>query len=124
MDSETEMVVYVVDDDDAVRDSLRILLESHGLTVEDFGSAPDFARGYRQRAHECLLLDHNLPGINGLDFLASPDGAVLRLPVILMTGGFDRAIRERAEAAGVSAFLQKPIASSALLAAIRQASAR
>ncbi len=116
------MVVYVVDDDDAVRDSLRILLESHGLAVEDFGTAPDFAQHYRHRPLECLLLDHNLPGINGLDFLASPAAASFRLPVILMTGAFDRSIRERAKAAGVAAFLQKPIASEALLAAIKEAS--
>jgi two-component system response regulator FixJ len=122
MGSDTKMVVYVVDDDDAVRDSLRILLESHGLTVEDFGTAPDFAQHYRHHARECLLLDHNLPGINGLDFLASPAGAGLHLPVILMTGAFDRTIRERAKAAGVAAFLQKPIASDALLAAIKEAS--
>lgn len=116
------MVVYVVDDDDAVRDSLRILLESHGLTVEDFGTAPDFAQHYRHHARECLLLDHNLPGISGLDFLASPAAAGLHLPVILMTGAFDRSIRERAKTAGISAFLQKPIASDTLLAAIQQAS--
>lgn len=123
MESDTNMVVYIVDDDDAVRDSLRILLESHGLTVEDFGTAPDFASHYRHHARECLLLDHNLPGINGLDFLASPAGADIHLPVILMTGAFDKTIRERAKAAGVAAFLQKPIASDALLAAINQASA-
>jgi FixJ family two-component response regulator len=113
--------IFIVDDDDAVRDSLRLLLESYGMSVEDFGSAADFERHYRPGVCECLLLDHHLPGMTGLDFLSAVAGASWRLPVILMTGRGDSAIRDRANRLGVSAYLEKPIGDGVLMAAIRSA---
>lgn len=113
--------VFIVDDDEAVRDSLKLLLESYGMEVEEFGSTADFARQYRRHADACLILDQHLPGSTGLDFLSSREGAGLGLPVILLTGRADSALRARAAQLGVSAFLEKPVADDTLLAAIRNA---
>jgi len=113
--------IFIVDDDDAVRDSLKLLLESYGMTVEDFGSAAQFKNRYRSGICECLILDQHLPGVTGLDFLSSLGAPLPHLPVILMTGRGDRAIRDRAARLGVSAYLEKPIADGRLMAAIRHA---
>ena len=113
--------IFIVDDDEAVRDSLKLLLESYGLVVADFGSTAEFARHYRPGARQCLVLDQHLPGSTGLDFLASPAGAALELPVILVTGRGDKALRARAEALGVVRYLEKPVNDDVLLNAIRAA---
>ncbi|MDE1902282.1 MAG: response regulator [Alphaproteobacteria bacterium] len=114
-------MIYLVDDDDAVRDSLTFLLESHGFDVSAFASTAEFTRAYRARANACLILDHHLPGTSGLEFLASPKGAALHMPVILITGGADPTISARAHALGVAAFLEKPVGEAPLLAAIENA---
>jgi len=113
--------IFVVDDDEAVRDSLKLLLESYGMAVEAYRSTAEFARQYRPRACQCLLLDLHLPGTTGLDFLASSDGARLRLPVVLLSGRAEAAMRARAAALGVSAFLEMPVSANVLMAAIEQA---
>lgn len=115
------MKIYVVDDDDAVRDSLKLLLESHGCEVEDYGSTREFFQAYRPQEAQCLVLDHHLPGETGLEFLESIDGASLRIPVILVSGGGDRALKERALKAGVFAYFDKPLDNSRLLSAILKA---
>lgn len=101
--------IFIVDDDEAVRDSLKLLLESHGCRVEDFGSTHDFFCAFRPAARQCLILDHHLPDQTGLAFLESDDGAKLHLPVILVTGGGDRELRERAARAGAAAYFDKPL---------------
>jgi len=111
-------MIYVVDDDDAVRDSLRILLESHGMSVSDFGSTGDFVAGYKPHPRACLILDLHLPVVGGLDFLASPAGQALDIPVILITGRGDEQTRARATELGAAAFLEKPIEDGALVEVI------
>lgn len=113
--------IFIVDDDEAVRDSLKMLLQSYGIEVEDYASARDFLRNYRPTARECLILDQHLPGASGLDFLASPEGAALDLPVIMVTGRGDTSIRDRAYRLGAAAYFEKPVATDALLAAIAEA---
>jgi len=100
--------IFVVDDDEAVRDAIKALLEMHGLDVEDFGSTAEFMRGYAKPAHGCLILDQHLLQRSGLDFLASADGRKLGIPVILITGQGDENIKRRAEQAG-AAYLEKPL---------------
>ena len=119
-----DVTVYVVDDDDAVRDSLKLLLESYGIAVHAFGSTDEFLRGYRPNSHACLVLDQHLPGTTGLDFLHSSEGAQLELPVILVTGRGDATLRARALGVGVVAYLEKPVDDGALIVAIEGALAR
>lgn len=116
-----ETVIFIVDDDDAVRDSLKLLLESYDCHVEDYSSTRDFLRAYRPRERQCLVLDHHLPDETGLDFLELIDGRSLRIPVILVSGGGDRALKERALNAGVAGYFDKPLDNSILLPAILKA---
>jgi len=110
--------VFIVDDDEAVRDALKVLLESYGIAVEDFPSAAEFVRHYQLAAGQCLVLDQHLPQTTGLDFLGSSQGAALHVPVILLTGRGDRSIRNRAHELGVAAYLEKPVRDDILLATI------
>jgi two-component system, LuxR family, response regulator FixJ len=107
--------VFVVDDDEAVRDSIKILLEVYGFDVEDFASTEEFAENYRRPLRGCLILDQHLPLTTGLDFLKSAAGRTLDIPVILITGQGDPRIEQRAHEAGVTEYLQKPIAQKLLL---------
>jgi two-component system response regulator FixJ len=118
MSSLPETKIFLVDDDEAVRDSLKLLLELHGLDVEDYGSTGEFADGYHRPARGCLVLDQHLPVMSGLDFLASPAGRALGIPVILVTGRGDEAIKTRAEQLGVAAYFDKPVAEDRLIATI------
>ena len=119
--SAEDSIVFVIDDDDAVRDSLQLLLESHGMKVAAFASTTDFVRDYRPNNRECLILDQNLQDTTGLAFLASPAWQTIRIPVILVTGRGDGRLRDRALAAGAVAYLDKPLDEATLVAAIGQA---
>ena len=114
-------MIFIVDDDDAVRDSLRALLEAHGMTVEDFESTADFAATDRQHPRACLILDLHLPVMGGLDYLASFGNEGPGLPVIMVTGRSDDASRARAFELGAVAFLEKPVDDRELLSAIDRA---
>jgi FixJ family two-component response regulator len=111
--------VFVVDDDEAVRDSIKVLLEIHGLDVEDFGSTAEFVRHYEKPSCGCLILDHHLPRRTGLDFLDSSEGRELGIPVILITGQGDPSIERRAREAG-AAYLQKPIGQRKLIETVER----
>jgi two-component system response regulator FixJ len=113
--------VIIVDDDEAVRDSLKLLLECCGLAVEDYGSIDEFALQYRPGGASCIILDQHLPGLTGLNFLSSDAGAKLGLPVIVLTGHADSALRARAAQLGVRVLLEKPVIEDVLLDAIRRA---
>ena len=98
-------IVFVVDDDAAVRDGLRRLLSSVGLRVEVFPSAQAFLHARRPDAPGCLVLDVRLPGLSGLDLqreLADTDAA---LPIIFLTGHGDIPMSVRAMKAGAVEFL-------------------
>jgi FixJ family two-component response regulator len=114
-------VVFVVDDDSSVRDSLRRLITSVGFSVEVFPSAQAFLRARRADAPGCLVLDVRLPGLSGLDLqreLADTDAA---LPIIFLTGHGDIPMSVRAMKAGAVEFLTKPFREQDLLDAIRNA---
>lgn len=116
----TPLKVFVVDDDDAVRDSIKVLLEVHGIEVEDYESTAAFASAYRRPPCGCLILDQHLPLVTGVDFLKSAAGKALGIPVILITGRGDAALAERARDAGVAEYLQKPVSERALLGAVER----
>jgi FixJ family two-component response regulator len=114
-------VVFVVDDDSSLRDSLRRLITSVGFSVEVFPSAQAFLRARRADAPGCLVLDVRLPGLSGLDLqreLADTDAA---LPIIFLTGHGDIPMSVRAMKAGAVEFLTKPFREQDLLDAIRSA---
>ena len=114
-------VVFVVDDDSSVRESLRRLISSVGFGVEVFPSAQTFLRARRPDAPGCLVLDVRLPGLSGLDLqreLADTDAA---LPIIFLTGHGDIPMSVRAMKAGAVEFLTKPFREQDLLDAIRSA---
>lgn len=110
--------IYVVDDDDAVRDSLKILLESYQLTVRDFGSVPEFLDGLQPVDNSCLVLDLHLPAMGGFDVMNTLSRRRVRLPVIVITGRSDSQTRARALEAGAVAFLEKPVDDQVLMNAI------
>jgi len=114
-------VVFVVDDDASVRDSLRRLISSVGFRVEVFPTAQAFLRARRADTPGCLVLDVRLPGLSGLDLqreLADTDAA---LPIIFLTGHGDIPMSVRAMKAGAVEFLTKPFREQDLLDAIRSA---
>jgi FixJ family two-component response regulator len=110
--------VFIVDDDEAVRESFIMLLESYGFEASAYPSAEAFAASWHSGGRACLVLDHNLGGVSGLDFVAAADGVLRDLPVILITGRGDANVRARACRLGVAAYLEKPVAGHALVNAI------
>src|SRR6266705_5885102 len=119
--STTASVVFVVDDDASVRDSLGRLISSVGFKVETFANARAFLGARRPDAPGCLVLDVRLPGLSGLDLqreLAETDAA---LPIVFLTGHGDIPMSVRAMKAGAVEFLTKPFREQDLLDAIRHA---
>lgn len=107
--------VFIVADDEAVRDSLKMLLESYERMVRGFASPADFLGSGKFREPGCLVLDHDTPGMSGLDLLADLQRRGISPPTILMTGWFNARLRQRAAAAGVLAVLEKPFSGCVLL---------
>ena len=116
-----EPVVYIVDDDSAVRTALDSLLRSAGLKVQLFGSAQEFLSSNLQNAPGCLVLDVALPGLSGLDLQRELGQSGMRLPIIFITGHGDIAMSVHAMKAGAVEFLTKPFQDQDLLGAIRTA---
>jgi FixJ family two-component response regulator len=108
--------VYIVDDDDNVRDSARALLESYDLKVEDYGSAQAFLDGFQTDRRGCVLLDINMPDMSGLELLELLRDRKIGVPVIIVTAQKDAAIQERARRAGAFAFFEKPVDDSIITA--------
>lgn len=119
--SQTLPIVFVVDDDISVRESLELLIRHEGWQVETFMSAQEFINRPREFAPSCLVLDISLPGLNGLELqkrvaVERPD-----MPIIFITGYRDIPMTVQAMKGGAVEFLTKPIGDEALLAAIRSA---
>lgn len=113
--------VYVVEDDDAVRDSLQVLLECEGFTVVAFGSAEAFFFGEAPLEGDgCLLLDGHLPGMSGHELLDALRRERIEIAVVLMSADSSPAMRRAAERHGAR-LLEKPVAADELLRAIEDA---
>ena len=121
MDQTVSRQVYVVDDDAAVRDSLRALLESSGMDVRDYGSAREFFLHLCKNPKGCVLLDLHMPGMSGLEILELLRAQGCDLPVIVITGKGDAILKERVKRAGGAEFLDKPVDESVLMGALDRA---
>jgi FixJ family two-component response regulator len=119
--NETDGVVFIVDDDASMRESLKNLIRSVGLRVELFASAQEFLAKKRPEVASCLVLDVRLPGLSGLDLQRRTTETGMDIPIIFITGHGDIPMSVRAMKAGAVEFLTKPFREQDLLDAIQQA---
>jgi len=114
-------MVFVIDDDESIREALKSLIRSVGLSVETFSSAHDFLQSSRPDVPSCLILDVRMPGLSGLDLQRDLAEANIHIPIIFITGHGDIPMSVRAMKAGAVEFLTKPFRDQDLLDAIQQA---
>src|SRR6266481_407027 len=119
--SHTTPIVFVVDDDISVRESLELLIRSEGWQPETFESAQEFLAHPRALVPSCLVLDVSLPGLNGLELQKSVAVERTDMPIIFITGYGDVPMTVQAMKAGAAEFLTKPFGDNVLLSAIRHA---
>jgi FixJ family two-component response regulator len=119
--SAAEPIVFVIDDDVAMRATLSSLFRSVGLRVELFGSAREFSQSKMPDIASCLVLDIRLPGVSGLDFQAELAEEDIRIPIIFMTGHGDIPMSVKAMKAGAIDFLTKPFRDQDILDAVTRA---
>jgi FixJ family two-component response regulator len=122
--SNSDPIVFVVDDDAAVRDAVRKLITSVGMRAETFGSTQDFLKSNRPDSPACLVLDVRLPESSGLELQQDLAEAGIQIPIIFITGHADVPMSVRAMKAGAVEFLTKPFRGQELLEAIQDAIAR
>src|SRR2546427_6295653 len=113
--------IFVVDDDESVREALGSLIRSAGLRVETFATAQEFLARPRAEGPSCLVLDVQLPGLSGLDLQQELAKMEVQIPIIFLTGHGDIPMTVRAMKAGAIEFLTKPFRDEDLLNAIEQA---
>jgi FixJ family two-component response regulator len=114
-------IVFIVDDDVSVRESLELLVRDENWKPETFASAQEFLAHPRKRVPSCLVLDLSLPGLNGLELQKQLAAEHMDMPIIFITGHGDIPQSVQAMKAGALEFLTKPLDSDALVSAIRSA---
>jgi FixJ family two-component response regulator len=117
--ADAQPIVYVIDDDDSLREALARLFRSVGLQVKAFASAGEFLRNTLADGPSCLVLDVRLPGHSGLDFQAELAKANIDIPIVFMTGHGDIPMTVRAMKAGAIEFLPKPFRDQDMLDAVQ-----
>ena len=122
--TDSDPIVFVVDDDASVRDAVKKLIASVGLRVETFESAREFLSRKRPETPACLVLDVRLPDLGGLEFQRTLAEANVEIPIIFITGHADVPMTVRAMKAGAVEFLTKPFRGQELLGAIQEAIAK
>lgn len=118
---EKPATVFVIDDDEAVRTSLRLLLKSVGLPVETFASAQEFLDQYDEDRAGCLVLDIRMPGISGLELQQHLNDRNSIMPIVFITGHGDVPMAVEAMQAGAVDFIQKPFRDQDLIDRINRA---
>ncbi|HQX07120.1 MAG TPA: response regulator transcription factor [Zoogloea sp.] len=118
--STPEQIIYLVDDDEALRDSLAWLLESQGFKVAAFASAEDFLKAWRPEFNGCLLLDVRMPGMSGLELHERLRAQYSTLPIIFITGHGDVPMAVAALKKGAVDFIEKPFNDTELLRLVSQ----
>jgi two-component system, LuxR family, response regulator FixJ len=116
--------VYIVDDDEAVRSSVRFLIRSVGLSAQAYAAASDFLASYDPRHPGCLLLDVRMPGMSGLELQQELNRRGATIPVVFITGHGDVPMAVEAMQQGAFDFLQKPFRDQDLLDRVQRALAR
>jgi FixJ family two-component response regulator len=119
--TERQPIVYVIDDDESIRETLSSLIRSVGLGVQLFSSAKEFLESNHPDAANCLVLDIRLRGMSGLDFQRKLGDSGIAIPIIFITGHGDIRMSVRAMKAGAVEFLTKPFRDQELLDAIHLA---
>ena len=114
MNDTAKHLIFIIDDDDAVRASTRALLEAQGYAVRDFFSAEQFLETARGHSADCLVLDVNLSGMSGVELIEQLRAQGVQTPVIIVSANGKQTMA-RATRAGVAAILRKPMAADALL---------
>ena len=117
----TPAMVFVVDDDDNVRSTIRAVLEEDGRAVADFASCEEFLTAYHPRHEGCLVIDAYLPGMSGLELLKRLHEAGNSMPAIMITGNSDVSVAVAAMKQGAMDFIEKPISRCDLLASVDRA---
>jgi len=116
-------MIFILDDDAGVRDSLRLLLECEGLETREFASCREFLDADGAES-DCLILDVHLPGMSGIELLETMRRRGDMLPVIVISGRIDAMTRNRARAAGALAVVEKPYQVEEVLDLVRRAMGR
>jgi FixJ family two-component response regulator len=122
--ADAKFIVFVVDDDESVRASLRLLIESNGYYVVPFKSAEDFLDSSFGENSSCLILDIRLPGMSGFKLQEHLAKSETRIPVIFITGHDHHGMEDEAMRLGAIAYLRKPFDEQCLLDAIRSLATR
>lgn len=121
LSSKTTATVFIVDDDPAVRDAIRWLMEQVKLKVQVYASADEFLANYIPGTRGCVILDIRMPGMSGLELQERLRASSSLLPIIIITGHGDVSIAVRAMKAGAVEFLQKPFNDQILLDTVQSA---
>jgi len=121
---EDSPLVYLVDDDEAVRDSLGMLFKSIGLEHEAYASALDFLQGHDPARHSCLVADIRMPGLSGLELQQRLNEQRAEIPIIFITGHGDVPMAVTAMKSGAADFIQKPFRDQDLIDRINKALGR
>ena len=119
-----EHIIYIVDDDEAVRSALALLMKSVGLTAQTYASADAFLEAFNPDRAGCLVVDVRMPGMSGLELQEVLVKRRIHIPVIIMTGHGDVSMAVKAMKAGASDFIEKPFKNQELLDRIKQCVAK
>lgn len=118
MDTAPRLVVWIVDDATAVRKSIGAVLETANIHVKDFGSAGEFLANFSPVEPSCLIVDHHMPDMTGLELLLHLRKEGIGVPVIVITGKGDDVLKGKALQAGAMTMLHKPVDAEELITLI------
>jgi FixJ family two-component response regulator len=121
MKSAQRKTVFIVDDDEDLRDALSMLMRAAGLDTETFATAGEFLQHFVPRSSCCLVLDIRMPGMTGLELQAELHRRRIHLPIIFLTGHGDVPLAVKAMKAGAADFMQKPLDEHRLVVAVKSA---
>jgi two-component system, LuxR family, response regulator FixJ len=118
---ETNATVFIVDDDQAILESMRMLIETVGMTVQTFSNSQEFLESYDPDVAGCVVLDIRMPGMSGLELQAKMQTLKMDIPIVIITGHGDIPMAVQAIKAGAVEFIEKPFRDQLLLDAINKA---